>query len=155
MSTTKASYATSTAATITLTSLGNGSARESTAIVNTTNLYLDAQLYVACKLVAGTPSGGIDVYLYGSEDGTNYDDNATGTDAAITLRTPCNLVLIGRIQTETAGALTWKMSFKSLAASFGGVLPRKWGCVISNQTGLAFDSTGNSVTYTGIYAQTV
>jgi len=123
MSTTKASYATSTAATITLTSLGNGSARESTAIVNTTNLYLDAQLYVACKLVAGTPSGGIDVYLYGSEDGTNYDDNATGTDAAITLRTPCNLVLIGRIQTETAGALTWKMSFKSLAASFGGVLP--------------------------------
>lgn len=155
MSTTKTSYNTSTAVTITLTSLANGSARESTAVVNTTTLYLDAQLYVACKLAAGTPSGGIDVYLYGSEDGTNYDDNATGSDAAITLRTPCNLVLVGRIQTETSGALTWKMTFKSLAASFGGVLPRKWGVCIANNTGLAFDSTGNSVTFTGIYAQTV
>lgn len=155
MATTKTLYGTSTAVTITLTSLANGASRESTAIVNTTNLFLDAMLYVAVTLAAGTPVDGIDVYLYASEDGTNYDENVTGTDAAITPRTPTNLVLLGRIQTATAGALTYKKAFLSIAAAFGGVLPRKWGVVITNQSGLALAATGNTVSYTGINASHV
>lgn len=155
MATTKALYGTSTAVTITLNGLANGSSRESAALVNTTNLFLDAMLYVAVTLAAGTPADGIDVYLAGSEDGTNYDDNVTGADAAITLRSPTNLALIGRIQTATAGGLVWKKTFASVAAAFGGVLPRKWSVVISNQTGLAFAGSGNAVTYTGINASHV
>lgn len=155
MATTKTSYGSATAVTITVNSLANGSARESTAIDNTSNVYLDAMLYVALKLTAGSPSGGLDVYLYGSADGTNYDDNATGSDAAITLRTNPNFMLLGRIQTATAGALTWKKSFMSIAAAFGGVLPRKWGVIIVNNSGFALDSSGNSITYSGIHAQHV
>lgn len=155
MSTTKLSYGTSTAVTITLDSLANGSARESTAIVNTTNLYADAMLYVAVKLAAGTPANGVDVYLYASADGTNFDDNVTGSDAGITMRSPTNLVSLGRIETTTAGALTYKKSFCSLASKFGGVLPRKWGIVVKNSSGLALDSSGNSVAYSGITAQHV
>lgn len=155
MATTKLQYGDATALTITVNSLASGSARESTAVDNTTNVYVDAMLYVALKLTAGTPADGIDVYLYASADGTNYDDNATGSDAAITLRTNPNFVLLGRIQTATAGALTWKKSFLSIAAAFGGVMPRKWGVIIVNNSGFAFDSSGNSITYSGIYARHV
>lgn len=155
MSTTKAAYTTAASMTITLNGLANGSARESTAVDNTSNLFLDAHLYVAVTLAAGTPSGGIDVYMYASADGTNFDENVTGSDAAITPRSPSNLVLLGRIQTETAGGLVWKKSFLSIALAFGGVLPRKWGIVIVNNTGLAFAGSGNAVSYSGIHATTV
>lgn len=154
MSVTKTTYATSAAVTITLTSLASGSARESTAIDNATNLYLDAMLYVALKLAAGTPAGEFTVYAYGSEDGTNYDENVTGSNAAITLRTSHNLQVLGRINAYTSGALTYKMTFTSVATALGGILPRKWGVVILNSTGLAMDSSGSSISYTGVTATT-
>lgn len=154
MSTTKTAYTVAASMTITLNALANGSAKESTAVDNASNLFLDAHLYVAVTLAAGTPSGGIDVYLYASADGTNFDENVTGSDASITPRTPTNLVLLGRIATETAGGLTYKKSFLSIALAFGGVLPRKWGIVLVNNSGLALAGSGNAVSYSGIHAQT-
>ena len=157
MATTKALYGTDTAITITVNGLASAAARESSAIDNTSDLFLDALLYVAITLAAGTPSGGIDVYAYASEDGTNYTYNATGIDAALTMpgTTSRQFVFLGRINTATAGGLLWKQVFGSIASAFGGIVPPKWGIVIDNQTALAFSGAGNSVKYRGVNAQSL
>lgn len=153
----KSSYATAATIAITLGNLANGAAREGPAVNNATTLYLDAILYLAIALVAGVPSSlqKIRVYLYASHDGTNYTDNATGSDAAITLRTPTNLILLGEIACPTSGGLTWKGVFPSVAAACGGILPKKWGIVVENRTGLEFAAAGHTTEYTGLYAQQV
>lgn len=153
----KQAFGTSTAITITLgTPLTNGSARESVSIDNDSDLFLDALVLVSVQLASGTPSGdqSIYVYAYGSEDGTNFTDNATGSDANITLRSPTNLRLIGVISTPDSGALTYDSHPMSVAAAFGGVMPRDWGIVVENQTGLSFGSTeGNHTkTFSGVFA---
>ena len=40
----------------------------------------------------------------------------------------------------------------SIAQAFGGFVPKKWGVVIKNNTGAAFDATGtgNEIAYTGL-----
>jgi hypothetical protein len=155
----KNKYATSTALTITLASLANAAARESQAVDNGTTLYLDAIVYLSCKLATGTPASdkAIYVYAYGSEDGTNYGDNATGANASLTMRSPTNLRLIGVIATPDSGALTYKSQPMSVAAAFGGVMPRKWGIVVENKTNLALDSTeaNHTKTFTGVTIQSV
>lgn len=153
----KEKFATSSSITITLNSLTNGSARESTAVDNTTNLYLDVFLGGSFKLAAGTPASDkcINVYVYGSEDGSSYGDNATGTDAALTMRSPTNLRLVGVVTTPDAGGLTYQLQTTGVAKAFDHMLPRKWGVVVENRTGLAFDSTGCAISCTGVNLETV
>lgn len=153
----KLAYGASTAITITMNSLASTAARESTAVDNTANLFEDALLMVQFKLVAGTPADkkAVLVYAYGSEDGTNYSDNATGTDAGLTMRDPTNLFLLQTIVTPDLGALVYKGKPVSVAKAFDWVLPIKWGIVLSNRTGLAFDSVSNVVRYTGIFGTSV
>lgn len=145
-----------TSITITATTLASGSQRSSAAIDNSTNLYLDALVRVDCTLATGTPSVGINVYAYGSIDGTNYQgmsataDNVDGTDKAVTLQSPTGLPLLGTIPAVTAGALVYKGLF-SVAKAFGGILPSKWGIVVDNETSLAF--TACTCTYNGINYQ--
>lgn len=143
--------------TITLASLANNAARESTAVDNTTTAYVDVLVQLQVKLQAGSPSASINVYAYGSEDGVNYADNATGSDAALTMRSPTNLVLVGVVNTPTSGALTYKSEPISIAKAFGGVMPRKWGIVVENKSAIAFDaSEGNHAKrFTGIYMESV
>lgn len=158
MATIREKFDASTNITVTLASLANNSARESNVVDNTSNLYVDVLLMLQVKLPAGSPSGSINIYAFGSEDGTNYGDNAAGTgDAALTMRSPTNLVLVGIINTPTSGALTYKSQPFSLARAFGGMLPRKWGIVVENKTGLAFDATeGNHAKrYTGTWMESV
>lgn len=152
MSTRKIAYAASVGITCTLDSLANAGARECTAVDNGTNLYLDAILDINIPLAAGTPTANtaaINIYFYSSEDGTNFLDNATGADAAVTLRSPTNLKGPAVFPTPDSGGLTYKCLIESVARMFGGLLPRKWGFVVQNSTGLAF-STGCTKTYTGI-----
>jgi hypothetical protein len=155
MANVKLEWGTTTDLTITLASLATATARESTAVDNTSDKFEDAEVYLAIKLAAGSPGSdkAIYIYAYGSADGTNYTDNATGSNAAITLRAPSNLRLIGAISTPDSGALTYKIVLGSVAAAFGGLLPPKWGIVVQNVTNLAFDSTeGNIIKkYRGIY----
>jgi hypothetical protein len=159
MSDVKQAFGTSTTITCTLASLADAGARECTAIDNSSNLYLDAMLYLAIKLQTGSTTGNqaIFVWFYGSEDGTNYTDNATGSDAAVTMRSPSNLRGPFVISAPDSGALTYKAVIASVASFFGGVLPKKWGFVIENKTGITFDATeGNHTkTYTGVYVTSV
>src|SRR3989304_3974050 len=129
--------------------------RESAAIDNGTNKFIDALVQVAVKLAAGTPSAdkAVYVYAYGSEDGTTFTDNATGADAAITLTDPPNMKLIGVIRCPAAGGLTYERPPVSVAKAFDWILPRKWGIVVRNNTNVTLDATGgnHAAKYTGIY----
>ena len=160
MSDIKAKYGTSNQAiTVTLASLANNSARASTAVDNTSNLFLDALVAINIKTGAsGTSSTGyVNVYAYGTADGgTNYTEAATGSDAAITLVVPTNLRLIGSLNC-VANATTYKAGPFSVAAVFGGAMPDKWGIVIENKTGGTLDGTEGShlKVYQGVYGQTV
>lgn len=153
----KTKYGTSNQSiTITLASLGDGSARESTAIDNSGNLFVDALVAVKIKTGAASVSstGYLNIYAYGTADGaSSYNGNATGTDAAVTLTAPPNLAMIG-VLNAVANATTYRGLF-SVAEAFGGVLPDHWGIVIENKTGAALDATGGNhgVAYQGIYGQ--
>ena len=145
MASIKNAFNTAGTATITIASLSNGSGRASTAIDNTSGLYLSADVRVKIKTnAAGTSSTGyVSVYLIRSEDGTNYDDAFGGTDAAYT---PSNALLLGTIN-AVANATTYVKTFDT--AELGLSLPAKWAIGIVNSTGAALDSTaGNhSLTY--------
>ena len=154
MATTKIAYASSTSITITAGSLAAGSARESAAIDNTSNLYLNAFVMVQATLSAGSPSADklVHIFAAGSEDGSSWTDNATGSDAGLTLRSPTNLVPIGYISTPDSGALLYKSHPLYVGRAFGGLLPRKWSIVVYNNTGLNFSAF--TATYTGITTTT-
>jgi hypothetical protein len=154
MSTVQSLYGSLVSISITLASLANLAGRQSDAIDNSTDLFVDAQLLVKIKLAAGTPTGDkkVDVYAYGSLDGTTFTDNATGLDGAVTPRTPTNLQYLGAIECPDAGALAYPGFFGSVAMAFNGILPRHWGIVLVNRTGVAFDTAGHIVQYRGIGA---
>ena len=158
MSTDKIAYATTTAITITLNSLVSASAsgRSGAAVDNTTNLYDDALLYVQVAVTTGLANDkAVYVYLYGSEDGTNFNNSSnlevnvgsdaiTGIDSPTALKGPAVIPI-------TANSKTYRGVW-NVAAFFGGVMPRKWGVVIQNYAGAPLSGTiGDSVvTYTGI-----
>lgn len=147
--------------TCTLASLASSATagRESSAVDNSSNLYFDALVRLDIKLQSGSPANDklTYVFAYGSEDGTNYTDNATGSDAALTFRSPTNLRLIGTIAMPDSGALTYKSHPLSVAVAFGGILPPKWGVVIQNYTGVTFSATegDHAKAYNGLYATAV
>jgi hypothetical protein len=155
MSNVKTAYGTNNQAiTCTITSLANNGQRQSTAIDNSSNDWLDARVFVKVKSNAsGTSATGfVNVYAYGTSDGgTTYSDGATGTDGSITLTSPPNMRLIGVINV-VANAVTYNGGPFSVAAAFGGVLPDHWGIVIENKSGAALDASVGSSWYQGAYA---
>jgi len=145
--------------TISPASLTNNSARECAVKDNGTNLDLDALVQVKIKTGAsGTAATGyMNIWCYGTSDnGTTYPDAVTGSDAAITLVSPTNLIWLGSFNC-VANATTYKSNLFSIAAKFGGILPVKWGIVLENKTGGTLDATGGShaATFLRVQAQAV
>ena len=131
--------------TITLASLGNAAARESTAIDNTSNNFRDVDVMVAVKNHASSaPTGdkAVYFYVYGTVDAATplYPDAVTGSDAAITLDSPTHLKPLGSV-IFSAAAQTKKAGPWSIAAAFNGRMPSKWGIVADNRTGFSLDAT--------------
>ena len=139
--------------TCTITSLGSGSARESTAVVNTANLFMDVKVQVKIKTnAAGTSAtGAVNVFAYATaDDGTTSSGGATGTDAAYTANKD-QLIFLGSIP-AVANATTYVGLF-SLSRAFGyGGIPAKWGIVVDNQSGAALDASVGAAVYQGISA---
>ena len=158
MSTIKQLYGTSNQSiTCTLTSLANNGQQGSAAIDNTTNLFLDALVFVKIKTNAASTSasGIVNVYAYGTADGgTTYTDSVTGTNASQTLTSPPNVRLIGVIN-AVANSVTYNGGPFSVAAAFGGLLPDHWGIVVENQSGNTLDAAVGSSWYQGVQRQTV
>lgn len=158
-----AAYGSSTTLAITLASLASSSiaGRESATVTTTVNKPLDVHVMLQTKTSSGTIANdkAIYIYVHGSEDGTNYgsanDVELTGTDAAVT-NVGTGLILASVISASTSGTAYNSQPF-SVAQAFGGYVPRKWGVVVRNFTGVALDSTASGVhvlSYTEIY-QTV
>lgn len=145
--------------TVTLAGLTNNSLRQSAAIDNSSNKWLDVLVMLKIKSgAASTSSSGlINVYAAGSADGgTSYTDGASGSDAAMTPTSPTNLRLIGVINV-VANATTYTGGPFSVAAAFGGVLPDHFSLIIENKTGGTLDATeGNHAKfYQGVAGQSV
>lgn len=160
MSRLKTEYGTNgQAMTITLGGLASAAARESSAIDNRTDRFLDVLVQCKFKTNASAPTGdkAVYVYAYGTcDDGTTYADVVTGSDAAITLTNPTNLRLLGIVNCPAAST-TYKGEPWSLASVFGGQVPAFWGVVVVNATGNALDATnGNhTVRYQGLRQELV
>jgi len=155
MSSVKSAYGTNNQSiTCTITSLANNGQRQSTAVDNSSNDWLDALVFVKIKSAAASTSasGYINVYAYGTADGgTTYSDAASGTDGSITLTNPPNMRLIGVINV-VANSTTYDGGPFSVAGAFGGTLPDHWGIVIENKSGATLDASIGSVWYQGAYA---
>src|SRR5262245_1665541 len=99
----KTAYGSEATLTCTLASLASSATagRESTAIDNTSNKFLDALVMVQIKLTTGTSGNdkAVHVFAYGTVDiaTPTYPDAVTGTDAAITMNDPHNVKLLGSI----------------------------------------------------------
>lgn len=134
MSSIKTALNTAADLTITLASLANGSGRASTARDNTSGLYLSADVRVQVKTSGTSATGYVSVYLLRSEDGTEYDDEFAGSDAAYT---PINALLLGTINTPATASYSKVFDTAELGLS----LPAKWAIGIVNSSGNALTGT--------------
>ena len=157
----KSKYGTNNQAiTITLNSLANGGKRESAAVDNSANFFLDALVQVKIATNASNDSTGdksVYIYAYGTADGgTTYSGNASGSDSSFGAdpQQLQNCRLIGVVYVPTANKI-YESDLMSIANAFGGKLPEKWGIVADNETGYALNSSGNGAFYQGILAQSV
>lgn len=129
--------------TCTLASLASAAARQCTAVDNTSNLFEDAHVFVQVKTAASgvSTTGYIQVYGYATVDnGATYTEGMTGSDASATLASPSNLVLLAQL-TANVNATTYSAEFSFCTVYGLLVLPAKWGIVVVNLTGAAFDAT--------------
>ena len=142
----KIAYGTETTFTCSLASLASSATagRESTVVDNGTDKWMDAMVMLKVALGAGTIANdrAVHVFAYGTVDtaGPTYPDAVTGADAAITMNDPTQLKLLGSVFTPTQ-SLTYKGGPWSVASLFGGMLPKKWGIVVRNYSGIALSST--------------
>lgn len=145
----KNAYATKATIACTLTSLANGSARESDVVDNTSNKYKDALVRVKTNGQASGTSA-IRVFAYASLGDTTYTDLATGSDAAFSAGFR-NVAFVGAVQMN-AGTGVVAGPF-SIAAAFGGILPSKWGLIFLNNSGAALSATSGDhvIEYEGVF----
>ena len=161
MSTTaKPLYGSVAALTITLASLAASATagRQSTVIDNTTDLAVDA--IVQCKITTGTtPTVNtlIEIWAFGTGDGTNYSGGAGASDAGLTPTVKPTMKLLETIQVSASSNIAYHSGPHSIQNAFGGTMPRKWGIWVLNNTAVALNSTcGNHVIqYTPVQYQSV
>jgi hypothetical protein len=163
----KLKYATPATITISPASLATSSTRtagrESTAIDNGTNLYVDA--LVSGKITTGTtPTANkqIDIWVYAAHDETpTYPDVMDGTDSAETVTSEnvrnSAMALAHSIRVDNTSDRTYWVNPFSVAALFGGILPRRWGLFIAHDTAVNLNSTAGNheFKFTGLHYQSV
>lgn len=164
MVTSTINYSSNTTITISPASTASSSTfvagRESNEIDNTTNKYIDA--LVQGKVTVGTtPTANttIAIYVWGADTSlaTTALDVLDGTDSAETLTNTGILysaLKLGAVITVTATTSDVGYNFApfSVAARFGGVLPKYWGLFVTHNTGVALNATGGNhvFSYNGI-----
>lgn len=133
--------------TITLASLANGSARQSTLLTNSSN-YPAAMLYFKITSGGSAPTAGAvyEIYLLrGDETPTIKDDAAGASDAAITIE---NAPLLGTI---VVTATTSKAFYGVFDTATLGPLGPTWGIAVKNSSGNALNTTESNHGYEYVY----
>lgn len=155
MTTLKPLYGASAGLTLTLASLASDTnllAGRSSAVVDNTSNLSDDELITGIIKTGTTPtvSTSVLVYVWGVLDDTpTYPDTVTGSDANTTL-TSANVQNAGAfklgasITVDATTGRTYPFSF-SLAALFGGNMPRKWGIYVVHNTAAALNASGSGV----------
>lgn len=149
----KANYPSASDATITLASLASDTnlltGRESTAVDNSSNLYLD--YLVSGKITTGTSpttARSIQVWAVGSWDGTNWPDVFDGTDSAETITSANHKNSVCRFLAEMATDATSDRTYHfgpvSVASAFGGVLPKSFVVFVTHNTAVNLNSTAGN-----------
>ncbi|MBV6417374.1 MAG: hypothetical protein CMLOHMNK_02036 [Steroidobacteraceae bacterium] len=143
---------------LTLEDLANAAARECTVVDNSSNLYTDALIQGFFKTVAGSLGTNpcIEIWTYGlSQGGSSYPDAVTGSNAGITMKTSPAIKLFDIVPIHTANVACY-MNPKWLSIVYGSDVPKKWGIVIVNKTGLAGAASGaGTFSYIGYNPQSV
>lgn len=147
-------YIASSALTITLASLATSSTwlagRESTAVDNSSNKYLDyllaGQITVGTSPTAATE---IRVYVVAMIDDTVWPDVFDGTDSAETVTSAgvgsAFLQLVRSINVDaTTSDRAYAFGPVSVASFFGGVCPRKFVIFVAHNTGVNLHATGGN-----------
>ena len=159
-------YSANTTIVMNLTTLASSATyiagRESNQIDNTTTQYIDAIVY-GDFTVGTTPgiTGGLVVYVWGSEislvttplktlDGADSDESLTTTELGMLKFAGLTAVLVATSDTQ------YFIAPFSVAALFGGIMPKFWGLYVSQSTGVALRTNAantdsflfNGITYT-------
>ena len=133
--------------TITLASLASSATagREGTAIDNGTDDAIDAM--VGGFITTGTsPTANkqIEIWCYGSYDGTSFSGGASGSDAGLTPQAEGLMRLLTIIPTSSTSNQKYTFGPFSVAATFGGTMPRKWGIFVRHNTAVNLNATGSN-----------
>lgn len=150
----KIEYAASSALTITLASLASSASwlagRESTAVDNTSNKYLDYLL--AGKVTVGTTptiNTEIRIYVVALLDDTTWPDVFDGTDSDETV-TSAGVgsgflkLAASMLVDATTSDRGYPFGPVSVASLFGGVCPKKFVVFVAHNSGVALNSTGSN-----------
>ena len=164
MATSTVNYSSNTAITMDLSALASSATfvagRESSQVDNTTNKYVDV-LVSGSVSVGTTPTANtsILVYVYGADTSlaTTAIDVLDGTDSAETLTnvgilTALRLGAAINVPAATTDVQYFVLPF-SVAALFGGVVPKFWGLFVAHNTAVNLRSNAintNSFEYVGI-----
>ncbi len=164
MATSTVNYSANTTITMDLANLATSSTflagRESTQIDNTSNKYVDAFVSGAVS-VGTTPTANtvIGIYVYGADTSlaTTALDALDGTDSAETLTNAGILAALRLGASIAVPANTSDVAYIvlpfSVAALFGGVMPKFWGLFVSHNTGVNLRNNAvntNSFEFVGI-----
>lgn len=154
MATRKNSYRASADLTISLASLATSATwvagRESTAYDNTTNLDIDARL--AGKITVGTtPTTNTQIIVWVAAESKDavWPDVLDGTDSAETwtnveMRDASARVAAIINVVSTTSDLAYPFECGSIAALFGGFMPRKFVVFVAHNTGVNLNATGGN-----------
>jgi hypothetical protein len=161
----KIAYAASAALTITLDALASSSTflvgQESTAIDNTTNLYVDGRITARIR-TGTTPTVDTEIRLYGYaalDDTPTYPDTITGTNSGRTLTNAyildSGLILLGATAVSATSNITYPIRCLTVAEAFG-LHPKRFGVFVAHNTVAALHATGpDVVSYIGAYITSV
>lgn len=158
----KVQYGTPADLTITLASLASSSTlvagRESTVVDNRTDEYLDALVSGYIKAGTSPTAGNIEVWVYAQLDDTpTYPDVMDGTDSDETCTSRdvmfAGMRLGARIATTTTTDFVYPIAPFSVAALFGGQMPRRWGAFVTHSMVAALNASGHKLQYAPVHNQ--
>ncbi|MBP8295225.1 MAG: hypothetical protein KAX84_03895 [Burkholderiales bacterium] len=120
--------------------------RQGTAIDNSAATLIDA--LVGGKVTTGTsPTAGrvIEIWAFGSYDGTTYSAGAGASDANFSpTGEKAQMRLLAVIDTDGTSNHAYEWGPISVAAAFGGIMPAEWGVFAVHNTGVNLNSTGGN-----------